>query len=303
MIYDAIIAGGGPAGLSAALILGRCRRRVLVCDAGRPRNAASGGVHGFLTRDGMLPSELARISREQIQAYGVEIREAIVSTIAREDNGFVVCLDKGVELRCRKLLLATGVRDKLPDIEGLAGMWGKSVHHCPYCDGWEWRDQPLAVYAPGNRGFGLAMSLRTTWSEDVALLTSGPSLLSRTQRAELARWNIPVYTGKIARLEGQDGVLQRVLFRNGETLARRALFVNTGFEQQCELARSIGCNFTHKGVVDTGHKEETNIPGLFVAGDSSRDVQMVIVAAAEGVKAATAINEQLQKEDRAAAAR
>lgn len=300
MIYDAIIVGGGPAGLSAALVLGRCRRHVLVCDAGHPRNAASGGVHGFLTRDGMLPSDLLRISREQIQKYGVEFRNGVVSTIAREDSGFLICFDGGVELQCRKLLLATGVRDLLPDIEGLAPMWGKSVHHCPYCDGWEWRDQPLAVYAPRNRGFGLAMSLRSTWSREVALLTGGPSLLSRAQRAELSRWNVPVYSAKIARLEGDDGMLQRVVFANGEELARRALFVSTGFEQQCGLARSVGCNFTHKGVVDTGHKEETNIPGLFVAGDSSRDVQMVIVAAAEGVKAATAINEQLQKEDRAA---
>ncbi len=301
--YDAIIVGGGPAGLSAALVLGRCRRRVLVCDAGHPRNAASSGVHGCFTRDCIAPSELLRIGREQLAPYGVEFRNAVVKQIAPRAGGFNVCLDDATELLARKILVATGVRDRLPEIEGLKEMFGKSVHHCPYCDGWEWRDQPVAVYAKKQTGFGMALALRTTWNEDVALLTDGPARLNSQQRDELRRFDIIVRQERILRLEGRDGMLEQVVFKKGEPLARRAIFLNTGFEQQCGLARDMGCLFTSKGVLRAGKNEETNIPGVYVAGDASRDVQMVIVAAAEGVKAAKAINEDLQRETRASSAR
>lgn len=299
MQYDAIIVGGGPAGLSAALVLGRCRRRVLVCDAGHPRNHASGGVHGYFTRDCIDPSELLRIGREQLKPYGVEFRHAVVKQIQCASVGFKVCLESGAEMHCRKVLLATGVRDRLPEIDGLKEMFGKSVHHCPYCDGWEWRDQPVAVYARRNTGFGMALALRTTWSDDVALLTDGPSRLKPHQRAELQRFNIALREQRVRRLDGKDGMLDRVVFAKGEPLPRRALFLNTGFEQQCDISKDLGCLFTPKGVLRADKHEQTNIPGVYVAGDASRDVQMVIVAAAEGVKAAKAINEDLQRETRA----
>lgn len=298
MQYDAIIVGGGPAGLSAALVLGRCRRRVLVCDAGHPRNEVSGGVHGYFTRDCIHPSELLRIGREQLKPYGVELRQAVVKEIQCADEGFKVCLEDGTELRCRKLLLATGVRDRLPDIDGLKEMFGKSVHHCPYCDGWEWRDQPMAVYARRNTGFGMALALRTTWTDDVALVTDGPSRLKPAQRAELQRFKIVVREQRVARFEGRDGMLERIVFVKGDPLPRRAVFLNTGFEQGCDLSKGLGCAFTPKGVLQADKHEQTNIPGVYVAGDASRDVQMVIVAAAEGVKAAKAINEELQREMR-----
>ncbi len=297
--YDAIIVGGGPAGLSAALVLGRCRRRVLVCDAGHPRNEPSGGVHGYFTRDCIQPAELLRIGREQLEPYGVVFRRTTVTEIAPYNGGFRICLEGGEELECRKVLIATGVRDRLPDIEGLKEMFGKSVHHCPYCDGWEWRDQPVAVYAPRQSGFGMSLALRTTWTDDVALLTDGPSRLSRDQRDELRRFDIALREERVARLEGSDGVLERVVFRKGEPLERRAIFLNTGFDQQCNLGRGLGCLFTPKGVLQADKHEQTNIPGVYVAGDASRDVQMVIIAAAEGVKAAKAINEDLQRETRA----
>lgn len=299
MTYDAIIIGGGPAGLSAALVLGRCRRRVLVCDAGEPRNATSGGVHGFLTRDGILPSDLLRIGREQLEPYGVEILPASVRAIEHEGAGFKVILNDGTGLACRKVLLATGLRDKVPAIEGIEPMFGKSVHHCPYCDGWEWRDQAIAAYGRRQTAFGMALLLRMVWSDDVVLLTNGPAGLNRQQRDELSLWNIPVREERIERLEGTNGKLERIVFRNGAALERRALFLNTGFRQQCDLAKDLGCLFNRKGVVRAGRHEETNVPGIYVAGDASRDVQMVIIAAAEGVKAAKAINEVLQDEDRA----
>lgn len=292
--YDAIIVGGGPAGLSAALVLGRCRRRVLVCDGGEPRNAASGAMHGFLTRDGIAPRELLRLAREELRGYGVEYRQVSVSTALRQEKGFVVSLGTGESLACRKLLLATGVRDRLPQIEGTRQFYGRSIFHCPYCDGWEMRDQPVAVYGRGKPGVGLAQSL-LTWSQDVVLCTDGPQRLDAAVRARLSSLGIRVISKRITRFEGTGEALERIVFAGGEVLPRRCVFFTTGQDQQCELAGSFGCQFTKKGAVQTDRLQCTNIPGLYVAGDAARDVQFVIVAAAEGAKAAVAINTALQE--------
>lgn len=298
-MYDVIIVGGGPAGLSAALMLGRCRRRVLVCDAGQHRNAASAGVHGFLTRDCAPPYQLLRIAREQLKPYQIEFRIVEVTCACPQEGGFKVTLRDGQEYHSRKLLLATGVKDRIPKIEGMESLYGKSIHHCPYCDGWECRDQPLAVYGRRQHGYSLALSLKT-WSDDLILFTDGPGGLKKEHRDDLALFKIPVREERISRLEGTDGMLERIVLKSGESIERRAMFFSDGQDQCCDLALKFGCVFT-KGAVKTGQRAETNIPGLFVAGDSSKDVQFVIVAAAEGAKAAEAINEALQEEDQAKA--
>ncbi len=296
-LLDVIIVGAGPAGLSAALVLGRCCRKVLVCDSGHPRNAASRALHGYLTRDGVKPSELLRIGGEQLQPYStVEIREGQVTAAKTIDGGFEVTVDNNERLSSRKLLLATGVVDELPNVAGLRPLYGHSVFHCPYCDGWELRDQPIAIYGQAAHGSGLALEL-TGWSRDLVLCTDGPAQLSTEDRERLETLGIPVREERISRLEGRDGQLERVVFENGETLARRGMFFNTGQEQHCDLAEALGCEFTERGAVRTGEYEKTKVPGLFVAGDASRAVQMVIVAAAEGAEAAFAINKQLIKED------
>lgn len=295
-MYDVIIVGAGPAGLSAALMLGRSRRRVLVCDTGRPRNAASRAMHGFLSRDGMPPADFLRTAREQMQQYDtVEMRDVEVVHAECRDARFHVTLQDGVRLAARKLLIATGVVDNLPALPGFKELYGRSVFHCPYCDGWEVRDQPLAVYGRGARGFGLSLEL-TGWSRDVVLCTDGPSELEADDVARLTRNGIAVRDEKIARLEGSDR-LERIVFHGGEPLARRALFFTTGQTQQSELARSLGCEINEKGTVRTGKYEATHLTGLYVAGDASRAVQWVVVAAAEGAEAAFAINTDLLKED------
>jgi thioredoxin reductase len=297
MRYDCIIVGAGPAGLSAALMLGRCRRRVLVCDAGEPRNARSKGLHNYLTRDGTAPLEFLRLARKEVEEYPtIEFLPAEVKDARHTSDGFTVVLADRTELGTRKLLLATGVVDDLPDIDGLGPLYGTSVHHCPYCDGWEWRDQPIAIFGRGEDASALALAL-TVWSDDLVLCTDGPNGLTRAQREQLERVGIKVREDEVVRLEGQRGWLSRIIFAEGEPLPRRALFLSSAQLQRSDLALRLGCRFTEKGAVNTGSCEATDVPGLYVAGDASKDAQFVIVAVAEGAEAGMAINKALLKDD------
>jgi thioredoxin reductase len=296
-MYDVVIVGAGPAGLSAALVLGRCRRKVLVCDNGHPRNEASHAMHGYLTRDGMPPLEFLRLAREELRPYTtVEVRDVTVTDARCENSRFVTTLETGEQVESLKLLIATGVRDCVPAIAGISNLYGRSVFHCPYCDGWEVRDQPLAVYGKGEKGYGLSLEL-TAWSSDILLCTDGRSELEPRQIERLARNGITVREEKVLRLEGHDGRLQRIVFEGIEPVERSALFFTTGQYQQSPLAIQLGCVFNDKGTVRTGKYESTHLRGLYVAGDASRAVQWVVVAAAEGAEAAFAINTDLIKEN------
>jgi thioredoxin reductase len=292
-VLDVVVIGGGPAGLSAALVLGRCRRSVVVCDAGKPRNAAARELHGYLTRDGTIPSEFLRLGREELEPYGIELRHVTVTEVTGAGDRFDVRLETGEGLVARAVLLATGVRDHLPSIEGLAECYGISVHHCPYCDGWESRERPLAVIGRGTGGAGLALSLKT-WSDRVTLCSNGRARLSAAQRARLEAQQIPVVERAIARLDHVDGRVRALVPHSGEPVACEAVFFAAGQSPQSDLPRRLGCEFTRKGTVKTDHLGQTCVPGLYVVGDASRDVQFVIVAAAEGAKAAVAINKALQ---------
>src|SRR5688572_8912784 len=208
--WEVIIVGGGAAGLSAALTLGRCRRRVLVCDAGRNRNRFAAHMHAYLTRDGTAPAEFIRVAREQLTPYeSVTLIEGEVSDVERREAQFEVILADGTRHTARKLLLATGVVDHIPPLPGIDRFYGRSVHHCPYCDGWEWRDRPLAVYGGRDKkGAGLALMLRQ-WSRDIVLLSDGPSELSAKIRDRLRARGVVVHEGEIAMLEGtEDGQLE-----------------------------------------------------------------------------------------------
>jgi thioredoxin reductase len=294
-MFDVIVVGGGPAGLSAALMLGRCRRHVLVCDDGKPRNRHSRALHGYLTRDGMAPVELNAIGRGELEQYGVAWRNIAVSNALREEGVFKVSLGDGQIEEARFLLIATGVVNDLPEIDGLRECYGRSVFHCPYCDGWEHRDRRLGVFGQGKSGVQLALALKT-WSAQIVLLTNG-ARVDAAGRGRLLRNGIDIVTAPIARIVHDDGRMQCVEFASRPPQPLDAIFFTTGQHPRCDLAASLGCAFNRKGTVETGTLSETNIPGVFVAGDASRDAQFVVVAAAEGVKAALAINQALQREE------
>src|SRR6185503_18122197 len=202
-VFDVIIIGGGPAGLSAALVLARCRRRLLLCDAGEPRNARSSALHGFLSRDCIPPLELLRLGREELRPYGVEPRSATVTNLAHAGDFFEATLDDQQTVRARMALIATGVRDQMPDIPGLDECYGVTVHHCPYCDGWEHRDQIVAVIGRGTSAAGLALSLKT-WTSRVLLLTNGTRVIRPRDRQQLDVEGIEVHTSRIRSVE-HDG--------------------------------------------------------------------------------------------------
>lgn len=296
-IYDVIIAGGGPAGLSAALVLGRCLRKVLLCDAGTPRNAKSEASWGFFTRDNTPPMELLRIGREQLKPYDVEFKFTLITKARRKESHFEIETQQGERFSARKILIATGVRDFLPEIKDIDIYYGKSVHHCPYCDGWSKRHLPLIAYGKGRVGVGLALSLKT-WSKQVTLCTDGNDRLLPEDLAKLKANEVNVRTEKITRLAGVDSQLEAVYFKDGSCIPCRGMFFVLGFVQQSDLAKQLSCEYSNKGMIKTDKQQQTTIPGVYAAGDADRDMQQVGIAAAEGAKAAININKQLQEDDR-----
>ena len=293
-MYDVIIVGGGPAGLSAATILGRCRRTVLVCDDGQYRNEGSVALYGFLSRDGIHPAELRRIAREQMERYEIEFRAVRVADAAPAEGGFTVTLEDGSAASCRKLLLATGLRDAIPDVEGFHTLFGNGVFQNPYSDGWEVRDRRLAAYGSGKSATDLARILQA-WSRDVVLCTDGAGLKPE-EAASLSRAGIHVLTGRIARLEGSETGLDRIVFADGSDLPVAAIFLSGPQTQGSDLAARLGCRQTSKGALHIGRGGETDVSGIYVTGDASGDTQLAVIAAAEGARAAIAINRALAEE-------
>lgn len=296
--FDVIIVGGGPAGLSAALVLGRSRRQVLVCDSGKPRNTVSHAAHGFFSRDGIPPAELLQIGREQLRLYNsVKFQTGEVIDAEHLGNHFQVTLNNGTQFLTRKLLLATGVRDILPSIEGFAELWGSSIFHCPYCHGWEVRDQPLAIYGKGEVGFEKALML-TGWSHDLILCSDGSAELSDEQRQQLLNWGIQIHEEKIARLEHKDGALTGIALTTGEVIPRHGVFLHPEFCQHSDLPAKLGCEFTSRGTVQVNESKQTSVPGVYVAGDAAtHPLSAVGLAATEGALSAFAINRALIEEN------
>jgi thioredoxin reductase len=296
-ILHAVIIGAGPAGLSAALILGRACRSILVCDRGTPRNWASKAVYGFLSRDGIDPEEFRDIARRELSHYpNVEFVAAEVIQAARLSDGTFEIRLRGRRVQCRKLLISTGLLDRLPPIPDIDRYFGRSVFQCPYCDGWELRGKSIAVYGKGARGLEISRAM-TAWTDNIALCTSGPAGLSETDRRKLRHNRIRVFEQPILRLVGRGGKLKSMGFSDGSVLRADALFFDTRCKAQSHFAESLGCKFNRRGGIRCGRYEATDVPGVFVAGNIIKDVQLSVVAAAQGAQAAFGINRSLTRED------
>jgi thioredoxin reductase len=295
---DVCIVGAGPAGLSAALLLGRCRRRVIVFDSGNPRNAVSRGLHGYLTRDGVSPDELRALGRGELASYPtVEVRDEAVVHVSRQDKRFEIRGTSGVSIDARILLLATGRVDVLPERAGFAELYGRGVYHCPFCDGWEHCNEPLVAYGRDKDAFHVALEL-LTWSKHVTLCSDGPCELDAAQRRRLAANHIGLNESSLAALKpGISGTLDCIHFTDGSMLDCRALFFVSGCPQKSSLPENLGCEFDDSGAVRCNGNAATNVPGLYVAGNVRCGLHLAIMAAAEGAEAAVAINEALLAAD------
>jgi thioredoxin reductase len=302
-VWDCVIVGGGAAGLSAGLVLGRARRRTLLIDVGEQSNLPAHGIGGLLGHDGRPPAELYAMGRRELAAYpSVEVRTGDVVAGERAGDVFELKLADGHRERTRRVLLATGMEYRPPSLPGLAELWGRSVFHCPFCDGWEVRDQPLAVLARGERAVHSALLLRG-WSDDVVLLTDGPADLDADDRGRLAAAGISIDERPVAELVGRDGELEAVAFTDGSRLERRGLLAATMLHQRSRLAEQLGAQpgkATSFGEtpVEVDSLCRTTAPGVFAAGDLSTQLPPQVASAiAAGSLAATGVVQSLLAED------
>lgn len=293
-----VIVGGGAAGLSAALVLARARRRVMIVDAGNPRNGVSEHLHGYLTRDGQSPTQLLAAGRKEVLEYGGEMTTGTAIGIEQtEDDGFLVQTDATASLEARTVLVATGLRDELPNIAGLQDRWGVDVLHCPYCHGYEVRDTPIGVLGGDTRPFTIHQaSLVRQWSDDVVFFPNRIELTG-TERERLTVRGIRIVEGDVAGVSVADGRLDGVELASGQVVPRSVVFVGPRFVPRDALLTDLGCEADENGWVVTDPAGSTSMPGVWAAGNVSDSPAQLITAAAAGSKAAIALNHYLLEQD------
>jgi len=295
-LLDVAIIGGGPAGLNAALVLGRARKNVVLLDEGRPRNAVTRETHGFLTRDGIRPSEFRRIAQEEIGNYPSVLFETDTAvSITGTDGQFQIATEQGNRFASKKLLFAVGMKDRPLNIPGLADVYGKSAFVCPYCDGWELRDEQLVIINKGAELMHFA-PLISGWTNRFTICTNGPDELSDDQREELQRHQVPMYDSPIRRIDSNGGIVQQVVLDDGKAIPCRGIFFKPELVTGSELPRTIGCHLTEAGTVIVDDFGKTSVPGVYSAGDASSRLYQAIAAASNGAFVAAAINNELNSE-------
>ena len=293
--YDVAVVGGGAAGLSAALVLTRARRRVVVVDSGEPRNAPAAQLQGFLSRDGMSPADLLARGREEVAGYGGHLVAGTVRAVRPGEGGFVVTLGDGSELTARRLLVTTGLHDVLPDVPGVRERWGRDLLHCPYCHGYEVRDQQLGVLGGSADAVQHALVIRQ-WADDVVFFSQG-TVLSADERERLVARAIGVVDEPVTRLVVEDDRLRGVELANGRVVPRDAVFVRPDFVPHHDLLLDLGCATHDNDWVVADPTGRTTVAGVWVAGNAVNPRAQLITAAGEGSAAAIAINADLVDED------
>jgi thioredoxin reductase len=295
-LYDCAIIGGGPAGLNAALVLGRARRSVILFDDNKPRNAVTHESHGFITRDGVKPEEFRRLAHADISKYpSVQIARAkVVDMVKRGHSLFLVQTSAGEVFQARTIILAIGLKEKLPNITGVTDYYGISLFSCPYCDGWELRDQPLAVISENESHRYSMASMVYNWSKDLIICTNGVGSFDQQQRAKLHSRGIRLYEQRIAGFRGKNGRLQKIVFVDGTEVARTGGFVTSNWHLAIRFAEKLGCRLNESGGLAIDDYGKTTVEHVFTAGDAATiSPAQLIVAAAGGSKAAMSVNTAL----------
>ncbi|MCU0358520.1 MAG: NAD(P)/FAD-dependent oxidoreductase [Cyclobacteriaceae bacterium] len=295
--FDVIVVGGSYAGLSAAMALGRALQKVLIIDGGMPANRFTPYSHNFITHDGRPPVEIASLARKQVAEYvTVKRMEGLLAQVEKEKHEFVVQLDSRQTYYTKKMIFATGIIDQLPDIPGLMDCWGKSVLHCPYCHGYEVRDETTGILGNGDYGFEFS-GLISNWTRQLTLFTNGQSTLSPGQAAKIRHRQIPIVEKAIAQLDHHNGSLQRIIFKDGTATFIKALYVRPSFVQQCSIPEVLGCELTEDGYIKVDNSQRTTVHGVYACGDNTTRIRTVANAVAMGTTAGMMVNKELVMEE------
>lgn len=296
-IYDVVIIGGSYAGLSAAMALGRAIRRVLIIDSGKPCNQQTPHSHNLITQDGATPAHITTVAREQVLAYPtVSFQMGTVATVTGVSGAFEVEVQSGETVRARKILFATGLQDLLPSIPGLAACWGISVIHCPYCHGYEYRNQPTGILVNGTESLHFGKLIRN-WTNELTIFTNGAPTFDEDILHQLQSIPIPVVTKPVQEIVHTQGIISSLLFSDGSLHSLQALYARVPFTQHSPLLQALGCTFTKTGLVQVDDFRRTSVPGLYAAGDNSSPMRSVAGAIAAGTAAGAFINHDLISEE------
>lgn len=294
--YDVIIIGGSYSGLAAGMALGRALRQVLIIDSGQPCNAQTPHSHNFLTQDGETPRAIAEKARKQVEKYDtVSFHSGLAVKAVKTGLGFEITTESGAVFTGKKLHIATGVKDMMPDIEGAAACWGISMIHCPYCHGYEVRNEKTGILANGEMAFHFT-KLITNWTKDLTVFTNGTSTLTAEQAATLQERGVSVIETELAALEHQNGYIQTVRFKNGSTAPLTALYAKLPFVQHSDIPKKLGCAFNEMGYIQVDEFQKTSIPGVYASGDNVTPMRSVANAVAAGTLAGAMINMELVNE-------
>ncbi|MGN7351461.1 NAD(P)/FAD-dependent oxidoreductase [Paenibacillus sp. 2003] len=295
-LLDVLIIGGGPAGLNAALVLGRARKNVVVIDDETPRNWVTRETHGFVTRDGASPREFRKAAKEQIAAYpSVQFASDTATAITGNDGDFVIKTTQGASYRTKKILFAVGKKDLPLDINGLTEVYGKSAFVCPYCDGWELRDQSLVIIVSGDKALHMAKVI-SGWTERYTICTNGSDSLTDEQREELKQHHVTVFDVPIQSINSEEGMVQQVVLNDGTAIPCTGVFFQPKLFTGSELPKAIGCEITESGTVIVDATGKTSVAGVYSAGDAASELYQAIMAASLGALSAVSINNELNFE-------
>jgi thioredoxin reductase len=294
--FDVIIIGGSYSGLSAGMALGRALRKVLIIDSGKPCNMQTPHSHNFLTQDGKTPKEIATLARQQVEKYDtVQFFNGKATKGVKTENGFEIETESGETFEAQKLIFATGIKDNLPDIDGFAACWGISVIHCPYCHGYEVRNEKTGIIGNGDYGFEFS-TLISNWTNDLTLFTNGTSTLTTEQAEKLKRHYIKIVETGVERLEHSDGHLQNIIFKDGTKVAIKAAYTRSPFEQHCPIPEYLGCELTEDGYIRINQLHKTTVGGVFACGDNVTRIRTVANAVAMGTTTGMMVNRELIEE-------